>query len=82
MKEKLKLFITGFIQVVLVVINTYQVSHEKYTGVFFVGFLISFVWSFNVKKIAFGDLNDRFIYSLGAGIGAISGLVLSKLYYL
>lgn len=81
LKENIKLFITGFIQVVLVAINTYQIAHEKYEGVFVVGFLISFVWSFNVKKIAFGDIWDRVIYSSGAAFGAILGLIISKIIY-
>lgn len=80
-KEKSKLFGTGFLQVVLVAINTYQISHELYVGAFIVGFGISFVWSFNVKRIAFGTFNDRVVYALGAGLGSLLGLVFSKMIY-
>jgi hypothetical protein len=81
MKAKIKLFATGFLQVLLVCLNTYQVAHEKWVGVFFVGFGISFLWSFNVKRIAFGTLQDRILYAFGAAIGSISGLLIAKLYY-
>jgi hypothetical protein len=81
MKDRIQLFITGFIQVILVAINTYQISHSEYGGVFVVGFLISFVWSFNVKKIAFGTMRDRLIYASGAACGSLLGLIVSKYIY-
>lgn len=81
MIDKVKLFTTGFIQVILVAINTYQISHGHQTGVFLVGFLISFVWSFNVKKIAFGTMADRVVYAFGAAVGSLLGLVLSTYIY-
>lgn len=80
-KINAQLFMTGFIQVILVVINTYQIAHEKWAGVVFVGFLISLVWSYNVKRIAFGSLKDRLIYSSGAAIGSLAGLVISVWFY-
>lgn len=73
----MKLFITGFIQVFFVAINTFFISKAIYGGVFICGFLISFVWSWNVKKIAFGTIKDRIYYSLGAGAGSLIGLVVS-----
>lgn len=81
MKEKVKLLSTGFLQVVLVAINTYQISHEKYVGAFIVGFGISLFWSYNVKKIAFGTFSDRLLYAGGAAVGSLTGLLISKLIY-
>jgi multidrug transporter EmrE-like cation transporter len=81
MKDKIQLFTTGFIQVILVAVNTYQIAHDKYSGVFVIGFLISFVWSFNVKKIAFGTMRDRIIYATGAACGSIMGLIVSNFIY-
>jgi hypothetical protein len=81
MNAKLKIASAGFIQVLLVCINTYQIAHEKWLGVFLIGFLISFSWSFNVKKIAFGSMQDRIFYALGAAVGSISGLFIAKMYY-
>jgi len=67
--------------VILVSLNTYQIAHKHYVGVFIVGTMISIVWAWNVKKIAFGTWPDRLVYALGAGIGSLSGLLLSTLIY-
>jgi hypothetical protein len=75
------LFLTAYIQVLLVAVNTWQISHQKYVGAVIVGFLISLVWSFNVKRVAFATWNERIVYSVGAGLGTISGLFASHLIY-
>lgn len=62
-------------------LNTYQIAHKHYLGVFLVGTSISIVWAWNVKRIAFGTWPDRLIYALGAGIGSLSGLLISALIY-
>lgn len=49
------LFITGFMQVFLVVLNTYFIGKEFIIGIIICGFLISYIWSHNVKKVAFGS---------------------------
>ena len=56
----MKLFTTGFLQVFFVVINTYFISKGYLLGIIICGFIISFIWSHNVKKIAFGSEYDRF----------------------
>ena len=76
-----KLFLTGFAQVFLVTIQTYFIAKVFIIGVLIGGFLISLVWSWNVKKIAFGNRFDRVVYSLGAAIGAVCGLLLSTIIY-
>ena len=76
-----QLFFTGFAQVFLVTVQTYFISKAFVIGVLVGGFLISLVWSWNVKKIAFGTRLDRVVYSLGASVGAVSGLVLSTIIY-
>jgi hypothetical protein len=73
----MKLFITGFTQVFFVAINTYFISKAIYGGVLICGFLISFIWSWNVKKVAFGTLQDRLWYSFGASVGSLVGLMVS-----
>lgn len=75
----MKLFSTGFLQVFFVAINTYLITKEYYVGVLIVSFLISFIWSFNVKRVAFGTMRDRLIYSLGASIGGLTGLITGKI---
>lgn len=77
----MKLFITGFAQVFFVAINTFFISKVVYSGVFICGFIISFIWSFNVKKVAFGTMNDRLFYSFGAGIGSLTGLIISVILF-
>ncbi len=79
--DKIKLFTTGFTQVFLVVLNTYFITREFLLGILACGFLISFVWSHNVKKIAFGSELDRIIYSLGAMTGSILAFYFGKLIY-
>jgi len=76
------LFFTGFVQVVFVAVNTWQIAHQqkidlKLFSIFFVGFMISFVWSFNVKRVAFGGWSDRIWYALGAGCGTIAGVLIA-----
>nr|DAJ36378.1 MAG TPA: hypothetical protein [Bacteriophage sp.] len=79
--DKIKLFTTGFSQVFLVVLNTYFITREFLLGILACGFLISFVWSHNVKKVAFGSEWDRIIYSLGAMTGSILAFYFGKLIY-
>lgn len=79
MKNSLQLFLTGFVQVFFVAINTYFLSKEVYLGVAFASFAISMVWSFNIKKLAFGSKTDRVIYALVATLGSVMGLFTSTL---
>ena len=79
--DKIKLFTTGFTQVFLVVLNTYFITREFLLGILACGFLISFVWSHNVKKIAFGSELDRIIYTLGAMTGSILAFYFGKFIY-
>lgn len=79
MRDEIKLFITGFVQVFFVAINTYFLSKIFYVGVFLCAFMISLIWSWNVKKVAFGTTSDRLIYALGAAFGSIVGLLISTL---
>lgn len=80
MKTKLKLFFTGFLQVYFVAIQTVFLSKSFYIGVPIMGFMISFVWCFNIKKIAFSSIWDKVIYSFGAMIGSVLGLLTTKLF--
>jgi len=75
----MKLFISAFIQVFLVSANTYFITESFWIGIIFACFFISWFWSGNVKKISFGTLKHRIIYSSGAMLGGISGVLLSKI---
>ena len=74
----LKLFITAFSQVFLVTANTYFISKTFYIGIAFAGFGISWLWASNVKKIAIGSRKDKFVYSFGAMLGGLCGVIVSK----
>lgn len=79
MREKLQLLFTGFLQVFFVSINTYFIANLYYIGIAFVAFAISFIWSFNIKKVAFGTMADRVMYSIGAMLGSLFGTFISSL---
>jgi hypothetical protein len=74
-----KIFFTGFLQVFFVAMNTYFIGKEMYLAVFIVGVTISIIWTYNVRRAAIGSNAERVVYSLGAGIGAVIGLAVSKL---
>ncbi len=71
---RFSLFSTGFIQVYFVAVNTYFIANEMYLGVLIAAFIISLIWSFNVKKVAFGSTTDRVVYAFGATCGSLVGL--------
>lgn len=77
MKENIKLFLTAVLQVFFVSMNVTFISHGKYPQMAITGFLISFIWSFNIKKIAFGGFTQQVIYSTGACIGTVIGYAIS-----
>lgn len=72
--SRFSLFSTGFIQVYFVAVNTYFIANEMYLGVLIAAFMISLIWSFNVKKVAFGSTTDRVVYAFGATLGSLVGL--------
>lgn len=76
----MRLFTTGFLQVFFVAINTIFLANQYYLGVALASFAISLIWSFNVKKVAFGSMRDRLVYSAGAMIGSLAGLFTSTLF--
>jgi hypothetical protein len=76
--KSITLFTTGFIQVFLIVLNTYSISHEYLAGVIFCGFTISLAWSYNVKRISISTLQDRIVYAFGALGGTLVGYFLGK----
>ena len=78
MKSSLQLFGTGLLQVFFVAINTVFLSKSLYLGVGVAAFMISMVWSYNVKKVVFGTITDRVAYAAGASAGSLLGLLTSE----
>ena len=75
----IKLYLTGLVQVALVSLNTVLLASGR-TGLSIgVAFLISYVWTFNVKRAAFGSQGEKLIYSAGASSGAAVGLYIAGL---
>ena len=77
--NRLILFLTGYSQVFFVAVNTYLLSKEIYIGVLISAFVISMIWSFNIKRIAFGSTKDRLAYATGAALGSVVGLYFSTI---
>jgi hypothetical protein len=75
--SRLLLLITGFIQVYFVSINTCFLAQGMYAGVIVAAFIISLIWTFNVKSVAFGTNVDRLIYASGASAGSVTALYTS-----
>ena len=76
-----QLFLTGFLQVLFVAVNTVFIAKHFAAGVFLCAFLISLIWSWNVRRVVFGDLYDRVVYSLGAAFGSVAGMVVGVWVY-
>jgi hypothetical protein len=77
---KYKIFLTSYLQIGLVAINTLLIARGYVLGIFLASFTISMLWSYNVSKIALSDFKSKLVYSFGAGFGAISGYYLINLF--
>jgi hypothetical protein len=77
----MKIFFQSYLQVGLVSVSTILITKHCYFGIFIVGFLISLLWTYNVSRIAISTFNQKITYSLGAGTGAVSGVLLTQLFY-
>jgi hypothetical protein len=74
----LKLFFTGALQVFFVAANTIFITSGNILWLAIFGFLISFIWSHNIRKIAFGSMKDRIFYSMGATLGSLVGYLFAS----
>jgi hypothetical protein len=76
----MRIFFQSFLQIGLVSISTILITKHLYFGIFIVGSLISFLWTFNVSRIAVSTIKQKITYSLGAGTGAVCGVLLTQLF--
>ncbi len=74
----MRLFFQSFLQVGLVAVNTFLISKGYIISIFAVSFLISLLWAFNVSKVAVSETKQKLIYALGAGCGAVTGILILK----
>jgi hypothetical protein len=79
MKDKLGLLFSGFLQVFLVALNTYFISNGMVLGIFILSFSIAISWSYNVKRVVFGNKTDILLYATGSSIGGVSGYLIGFL---
>ena len=75
----LRLYLMGALQVGLITLQTWLISRAAWPWVFGVGFAISYVWSHNVRRVAFGTERDRWCYASGAATGAVLGLAIGRM---
>jgi hypothetical protein len=75
----MKIFFQSFFQIALVSISTILITKHLYFGIFVSSFLITLLWTFNVSRIAVSTIKQKLIYSLGAGTGAVCGVLLTQL---
>lgn len=71
--NRIQLFISAMAQVSLVAMNMVFLTANQVIMIAITGFLISLIWTFNVKKIAFGNWVDRITYASGACAGTVTG---------
>lgn len=76
-KDRIKLATTGFCQVVFVAANTVFIAKYMLLANAFTALAISYIWSHNVKKVAFGTEADRWAYAIGAMFGSVFGTVVA-----
>ena len=76
----MKTFLQSYFQVGLVSISTILITKHCYAGIFVVSALISLLWTFNVSRLAISTLNQKLVYSFGAGAGAVSGVLFTELF--
>lgn len=81
MKDKLKLSFSGFLQVFLVALNTYFISNGLLLGIFVLSFLIAMSWSYNVKRVVFGNKIDVLLYAAGSSMGGVAGYIVGSLIH-
>ena len=79
MKKHLIIFITGYAQVFLVSANTYFISRTTWLGIAVCGFGISYLWTINVRRVTIGSRTEQVIYSTGAMLGGLTGVLIARL---
>ena len=81
MDKDFRLFANGFFYVFLVSANTYCIAKLFWIGIALFGFLISLLWTVNVRRIVASNVIERFIYAMGACTGGLLGVYASQSFY-
>lgn len=73
--NRLSLFFAGSIYVFLIAINTVFITKNMLWGIFLSGFVISFFWTLNVRKVVCSSFIDQIYYGLGGATGCLLGAI-------
>lgn len=77
-KSKWALFLTALVQVTFVAMNVTFIAHQRIVPMLATGFMISLIWTINVKRVALGTWWDRITYANGAMLGTGLGYIISN----
>lgn len=71
------MFFAAFCQVMFVTMNVYFISSSKVIPMMMTSFIVSLLWTYNVKIVSIGSLADRAYYAAGASAGTGLGFFIS-----
>jgi len=74
----ISIFFSSLLQIFFVSVNTILISKEMIIQAGVCGFLLSLVWTFNIRRITIASWGERISYCLGAGLGTSSGIIFIK----
>lgn len=77
-KHLVSIFFSSLLQIFFVSVNTILISKEMIIQAGVCGFLLSLVWTFNIRRIGLASWGERISYCLGAGIGTSGGILFIK----
>lgn len=70
----------GALQIFCIVLNTWLISHNYMAYAVVSQFAITFVWTFNVQRIACSTISERVIHAAGAMFGSAVVWALTLLF--
>lgn len=76
-KQRIMLFLAAFLQVMFVTMNVHFISRGLVLPMLVTSFVVSLVWTLNVKLISIGSMTDRTYYAAGAMCGTGLGYFIS-----
>lgn len=74
----ISIFFSSLLQIFFVSVNTILISKELIVQAGICGFLLSLVWTFNIRRIGLASWSERISYCLGAGLGTSGGILFIK----
>jgi hypothetical protein len=74
----ISIFFSSLLQIFFVSVNTILISKELIIQAGICGFLLSLVWTFNIRRIGLASWSERISYCLGAGLGTSGGILFIK----